>query len=175
MESPTNTEPADEANTPPSRTLHTDLIEDECCAFQVNTTGTRSIQHLRQREGLLLSLQSGVVKAMPTQALAWARAVEDKLLEEIEGSQDDVYTIQLDNHRLTEGASHSQRPDCCAWTSPQIYRWIRWNPSNPPQFSTRWSSDAGNEHSACWTGSCYGTRHNLHGDANVPNSATVMA
>jgi hypothetical protein len=118
MESPTNTEPSNEAETAQSRTLYTDLIEDEGCTFEVVTTGTRSIQHLRQREGLLLSLPSGVVNAMPTQALAWARAVEDKLLEEIEGSQDDVYTIQLDNHRLTEGASHSQRPDCCAWTSP---------------------------------------------------------
>jgi hypothetical protein len=125
MESPAKTEPIseprepadeDEDEAPPLPVLLTDLVEDDDCTFEVAVTGTRSMQHLMQREALLSSMPDEVSVAIPSAAVAWARAVEDKLLEEIENLQDDVCVLKLEVTRLTEQetlllAAHDRRRD----------------------------------------------------------------
>jgi ankyrin repeat protein len=76
------------------RVLLTGMLDDADGGFQVAVSGQRNRQHLARRHELLTSMSAETAAATPPAALEWMRAVEDKLLEEIETLQDDLYTSQ---------------------------------------------------------------------------------
>jgi hypothetical protein len=102
----------EEATEAPSRALLTDLVEDDGCSFQVAVGGVRSLAHLARREALLNSMAEEVIATMPSAAVARTRAIEDKLIEEIETLQNDLVVALTEVHRLT--AVEAQ-----LWTSHQ--------------------------------------------------------
>jgi hypothetical protein len=89
-------EPEDVRSVAPLREVWTDRVDDRDvdCAFTVAADGVRDTDHIQQRTALLSSPPT-----LSTGALAWARAVEDVLLEEIEQLQDDSLASQdsIDN------------------------------------------------------------------------------
>jgi hypothetical protein len=74
------------------RTIYSNMVPDTDVAFTVATEGARTVAHEAARRQLLTSMRRSVAEGIPCDALAWVRAIEDALLEEIEGLQDDVHT-----------------------------------------------------------------------------------
>jgi hypothetical protein len=91
----------EKATEAPSHALLTDLVEDDGCSFQVAVGGVRRQAHLARREALLNSMAEEVTATMPSAAVAWTRAIEDKLIEEIETLKDDLLVALTEVHRLT--------------------------------------------------------------------------
>jgi hypothetical protein len=77
--------------------MYSEMIPDTDVKFSVAVDGNRSEEHQAARQQLLTTMKRSVAEAIPVDALAWVRAIEDILLEEIEGLQDALHTAHSKN------------------------------------------------------------------------------
>jgi hypothetical protein len=91
------------------RKIYSDMVPDDDVTFTVAIKGSRTAEHEAARERLLTSMRRSVAEAIPCDALAWVRAIEDALLEEIEGLQDEVHASRSEiDHLHTKNEREKQ-------------------------------------------------------------------